>query len=47
MARTLLVGGGGNRIGLAAVETFAADGDPVVLLGRREDVRVSRLQGDP
>jgi 3-oxoacyl-[acyl-carrier protein] reductase len=38
MARIVVVSGGGTGIGLAAAEAFAADGDQVVLLGRREDV---------
>ncbi|MFE0425762.1 SDR family NAD(P)-dependent oxidoreductase, partial [Streptomyces sp. NPDC058953] len=38
MARTVVISGGGTGIGLAAAEAFAADGDRVVLLGRRADV---------
>ncbi|MFJ6831634.1 SDR family NAD(P)-dependent oxidoreductase [Streptomyces sp. NPDC091209] len=36
--RRVVVSGGGTGIGLATAEVFAADGDRVVLLGRREDV---------
>jgi 3-oxoacyl-[acyl-carrier protein] reductase len=36
--RRVVVSGGGTGIGLATAEAFAADGDRVVLLGRREDV---------
>lgn len=36
--RRVVVSGGGTGIGLAAAEVFAADGDEVVLLGRREAV---------
>lgn len=36
--RRVVVSGGGTGIGLATAELFAADGDRVVLLGRREDV---------
>jgi len=38
MARIVVISGGGTGIGLAAAETFAADGDQVVLLGRRANV---------
>lgn len=38
MARTVVISGGGTGIGLAAAEAFAADGEQVVLLGRRESV---------
>ncbi|MEU5399441.1 SDR family oxidoreductase [Streptomyces sp. NPDC005963] len=38
MARTVVISGGGTGIGFAAAESFAADGDRVVLLGRREEV---------
>ncbi|MER6996297.1 SDR family oxidoreductase [Streptomyces sp. NPDC000410] len=38
MARTVVISGGGTGIGLAAAEAFAADGEQVVLLGRREEV---------
>ncbi|MEU3598099.1 SDR family oxidoreductase [Streptomyces sp. NPDC006798] len=38
MARTVVISGGGTGIGLAAADVFAADGDRVVLLGRRADV---------
>ncbi|MFF0449509.1 SDR family NAD(P)-dependent oxidoreductase [Streptomyces sp. NPDC004609] len=38
MARTVVISGGGTGIGLATAETFAADRDRVVLLGRREEV---------
>ncbi|MFF3408987.1 SDR family NAD(P)-dependent oxidoreductase [Streptomyces sp. NPDC002742] len=36
--RRVVVSGGGTGIGLATAEAFAADGDRVVLLGRRGDV---------
>lgn len=36
--RRVVVSGGGTGIGRATAEVFAADGDRVVLLGRREDV---------
>lgn len=36
--RRVVVSGGGTGIGLATAEAFAADGDRVVLLGRRADV---------
>lgn len=38
MARIVVVSGGGTGIGFAAAEAFAANGDQVVLLGRREEV---------
>lgn len=38
--RTVVVTGGGTGIGRAIAEAFAADGETVVLLGRREDVLV-------
>ncbi|MEU3300665.1 SDR family oxidoreductase [Streptomyces sp. NPDC006678] len=38
MARTVVISGGGTGIGLAAAEAFAADGEQVLLLGRREEV---------
>ena len=38
MTRRVVVSGGGTGIGLATAHRFAADGDRVVLLGRREDV---------
>ncbi|MEU4893909.1 SDR family NAD(P)-dependent oxidoreductase [Streptomyces sp. NPDC044780] len=38
MGRRIVVSGGGTGIGLATAETFAADGDRVVILGRRADV---------
>ncbi|MGW2561276.1 SDR family NAD(P)-dependent oxidoreductase [Streptomyces sp. NPDC001514] len=38
MARTVVISGGGTGIGFAAAEVFAADGEQVVLLGRREEV---------
>ncbi|MGW4034047.1 SDR family NAD(P)-dependent oxidoreductase [Streptomyces sp. NPDC004838] len=38
MARTVVISGGGTGIGFAAAETFAADRERVVLLGRREEV---------
>ncbi|MQM25963.1 SDR family NAD(P)-dependent oxidoreductase [Glycomyces albidus] len=38
MARTAVVSGGGTGIGLAVAERLAAQGDDVILVGRREDV---------
>ncbi|WP_326752170.1 SDR family oxidoreductase [Streptomyces hirsutus] len=38
MRRNVVISGGGTGIGLAAARFFAADGDRVLLLGRREDV---------
>ncbi|MFE5124816.1 SDR family NAD(P)-dependent oxidoreductase [Streptomyces sp. NPDC056669] len=38
MGRRIVVSGGGTGIGLAAAETFAAEGDRVVILGRRAEV---------
>lgn len=38
MARNVVVSGGGTGIGLAAARVFAADGDRVLLLGRRAEV---------
>lgn len=38
MTRTVVVSGGGTGIGYAVAERFAADGDQVILVGRREDV---------
>ncbi|MFF3206107.1 SDR family NAD(P)-dependent oxidoreductase [Streptomyces sp. NPDC002962] len=38
MARNVVISGGGTGIGLAAAQVFAADGDRVLLLGRRADV---------
>ncbi|MEU9392390.1 SDR family oxidoreductase [Streptomyces sp. NPDC048324] len=38
MARNVVISGGGTGIGLAAARLFAADGDRVLLLGRREEV---------
>lgn len=37
MARTAVVSGGGTGIGLAVAGRLAADGDRVILVGRRED----------
>ncbi|WP_329017392.1 SDR family NAD(P)-dependent oxidoreductase [Streptomyces sp. NBC_00690] len=37
MARTVVISGGGTGIGFATAEAFAAEGDRVVLLGRREE----------
>ncbi|WP_328323573.1 SDR family oxidoreductase [Kribbella sp. NBC_00382] len=38
MSRTIVVTGGGTGIGKAAAERFRADGDRVVITGRRPDV---------
>jgi 3-oxoacyl-[acyl-carrier protein] reductase len=38
MSRTVVVSGGGTGIGLAVAESFARDGDQVVLVGRRTEV---------
>jgi len=38
MARNVVISGGGTGIGLAAARAFAADGDQVLLLGRRAEV---------
>ncbi|MCZ4606090.1 SDR family NAD(P)-dependent oxidoreductase [Streptomyces sp. Lzd4kr] len=38
MARNVVISGGGTGIGLAAARLFAADGDRVLLLGRRAEV---------
>ncbi|WP_328772289.1 SDR family NAD(P)-dependent oxidoreductase [Streptomyces sp. NBC_00286] len=38
MARNVVISGGGTGIGLAAARAFAADGDQVLLLGRRTEV---------
>ncbi|MGC0332570.1 3-oxoacyl-[acyl-carrier protein] reductase [Streptomyces sp. SAI-170] len=38
MTRNVVISGGGSGIGLAAGHAFAADGDRVVLLGRRAEV---------
>lgn len=38
MGRRIVVSGGGTGIGLATAESFAADGDRVVIVGRRTDV---------
>ncbi|GAA3238034.1 SDR family oxidoreductase [Streptomyces sp. XM83C] len=38
MARNVVISGGGTGIGLAAARVFAADGDQVLLLGRRAEV---------
>lgn len=38
MGRRIVVSGGGTGIGLATAEAFAADGDRVVILGRRAEV---------
>ncbi|MEV7318517.1 SDR family oxidoreductase [Streptomyces sp. NPDC093970] len=38
MARNIVISGGGTGIGLAAARVFAADGDQVLLLGRRGEV---------
>jgi NAD(P)-dependent dehydrogenase (short-subunit alcohol dehydrogenase family) len=38
VARTIVVTGGGTGIGKAAAERFRADGDQVVITGRRADV---------
>ncbi|MFF3963285.1 SDR family NAD(P)-dependent oxidoreductase [Streptomyces griseorubiginosus] len=38
MARNVVISGGGTGIGLAAAQVFAAEGDRVLLLGRRAEV---------
>ncbi|MDX3310299.1 SDR family NAD(P)-dependent oxidoreductase [Streptomyces sp. ME08-AFT2] len=38
MTRNVVISGGGTGIGLAAAQAFAADGDRVLLLGRRPEV---------
>lgn len=38
MTRNVVISGGGTGIGLAAAQAFAADGDRVLLLGRRKEV---------
>ncbi|MGV4982730.1 SDR family NAD(P)-dependent oxidoreductase [Streptomyces sp. NPDC001709] len=38
MTRNIVISGGGTGIGLATAQTFAADGDRVLLLGRRAQV---------
>ncbi|MFI2639653.1 SDR family NAD(P)-dependent oxidoreductase [Streptomyces sp. NPDC018610] len=38
MTRNVVISGGGTGIGLAAAQVFAAGGDRVLLLGRREEV---------
>jgi 3-oxoacyl-[acyl-carrier protein] reductase len=38
MSRNIVISGGGTGIGLAAAQAFAADGDRVLLLGRRAEV---------
>ncbi|GAA2927376.1 SDR family oxidoreductase [Streptomyces mexicanus] len=38
MTRNVVISGGGTGIGLAAAQLFAAHGDRVLLLGRREEV---------
>ncbi|KPI07185.1 3-oxoacyl-(acyl-carrier-protein) reductase [Actinobacteria bacterium OK074] len=38
MVRNIVISGGGTGIGLAAAHVFAADGDRVLLLGRRSEV---------
>ncbi|MET8826731.1 SDR family oxidoreductase [Streptomyces sp. NPDC004610] len=38
MPRNVVISGGGTGIGLAAARLFAADGDQVLLLGRRAEV---------
>ncbi|MEU0094816.1 SDR family NAD(P)-dependent oxidoreductase [Kribbella sp. NPDC006257] len=47
MTRTVVISGGGTGIGLATAEEFAADGDQVVLLGRREGVPAEAADGIP
>lgn len=46
MARNVVISGGGTGIGLAAAQLFAADGDRVLLLGRRaEALERARVPG--
>ena len=35
MSRTVVISGGGTGVGLAVAESFIADGDQVVLIGRQ------------
>ena len=48
MARVTVVSGGGTGIGRAVAAAFAADGDDVVIVGRRADVldRAAKEIGD-
>ncbi|RRS00504.1 SDR family NAD(P)-dependent oxidoreductase [Glycomyces terrestris] len=45
MARTAVVSGGGTGIGRAVAERFAAQGDDVIIVGRREDVLAEAAAG--
>lgn len=46
MTRNVVISGGGTGIGLAAAQAFAAGGDRVLLLGRREEVlRKAKVPG--
>jgi 3-oxoacyl-[acyl-carrier protein] reductase len=46
MARNVVISGGGTGIGRAAAQVFAADGDRVLLLGRRAEVlKKARVDG--
>ncbi|MGZ0149184.1 SDR family NAD(P)-dependent oxidoreductase [Kribbella sp. WER1] len=47
MARIVVISGGGTGIGFAAAETFAAEGDQVVLVGRREQVLAEAAEKVP
>jgi NAD(P)-dependent dehydrogenase (short-subunit alcohol dehydrogenase family) len=41
MDRTIVISGGGTGIGRAVARAFAAEGDRVIILGRREEVLAS------
>ncbi|WP_328990309.1 SDR family oxidoreductase [Kribbella sp. NBC_01245] len=47
MARTVVISGGGTGIGFTTAEVFAAGGDRVVLLGRREEVLAEAVEKIP
>ncbi|MEU3842679.1 SDR family oxidoreductase [Streptomyces sp. NPDC028635] len=47
MTRNVVISGGGTGIGLAAARVFAADGDRVLLLGRRAEVLEKARAGVP
>lgn len=47
MSRIVVVTGGGTGIGRAIAERFAADGDEVHIIGRREDVLLRVVKENP